>query len=85
LVCWPIPEKPETGFFSVPVENTLKYRSGCQNKREMHLSHRPPMALKPRRFSPHNLTHGDPETLPEREYEGHFFKKRNFKNGSDLN
>jgi|WetSurMetagenome_2_1015567.scaffolds.fasta_scaffold297286_1 hypothetical protein len=51
----------------------------------MHLSQSPTMALESRKISPHNLANIDPETLPEREYEGRFFTERNFKNASDLN
>jgi hypothetical protein len=80
-----VPEKPAKPSFSVRVENTLKYRSVCQNKREMHPSQSPPKPLESRRFSPLSLAHLDRGNLPEREYEGHFFQRRNFKNDSDLN
>jgi hypothetical protein len=42
-----LPENPENRSFSVPVENILKSCSVCQNTADVHLSQRPPMALKP--------------------------------------
>jgi hypothetical protein len=76
LVRRSIPEKPEIAFFSVPVKNTFKYRSVCQNKGEMHLAQSPPKALESRWFSPLSLAHVDPGNLPERECEGYFFPIR---------
>jgi hypothetical protein len=47
--------------------------SVCQNTAELHLIKSPPKAVKSRLFLPPVLPHQPPETLPEREYEGHFF------------
>ncbi len=38
LIVLPIPENPAKPFFSVRVENTLKYRFDWQNTADLHLS-----------------------------------------------
>jgi hypothetical protein len=67
-------ENPVKPSFSVRVENTLNYRSVCQNKADLHLAQCLPMTLQPKRFLPLTITHLNHETLPERECEGHFFR-----------
>ena len=76
-----IPENPDNFLFSVPVENTPLNRSVCQNKGEMHLSQSPPKALESRHFLSPNLAHTGPETLPECEYGGRFFRGGDLKLG----
>jgi hypothetical protein len=55
------------------VENTLKYRSVCQNKADLHLTQCLPMALQSMLFLPLTITHLNHETLPEHQYEDQFF------------
>jgi hypothetical protein len=62
------------------VENTLNYCSVCRNKADLHPTQCLPMTFKSRLFLPLGLSHPDPETLPEREYEGRFFLKECYKN-----
>jgi hypothetical protein len=70
------PVKPS---FSVPVENTLNYRSVCQNTVDLHLAQCLPMALQSRLFSPPVITHFNYETLPEHQCEGRFFRRGKFR------
>jgi len=69
-------EKPVKPSFSFPVENTLNYRSVCQNKANLHLTQCPLMALQSILFLPLIITHMNHETLPERQCEGRFFPTR---------
>jgi hypothetical protein len=59
--------------FSFPVENTPNNRSVCQNTVVFHFSQWLPKPFISCCFLAHILTHLDPETLPESEYEGRFF------------
>ena len=74
-------EKPVKPSFSFPVENTLNYRSVCQNKADLHLVQCLPRALQPTQFLPRTITHLSQETLTERQCEGRFFPTRVIKNG----
>jgi hypothetical protein len=69
-------EKPVKPSFSIPVENTLYFRSVYQNKADLHLAQCLPMALQPRLFLPPILGHETRETLPEHQYGGYFFPTR---------
>jgi len=51
IVIW-LMENPVKPSFSVHVENTLNYRSVCQNTVDLHLTQCLPMALQPRLFLP---------------------------------
>jgi hypothetical protein len=59
IVIWYM-ENPVKPSFSVRVENTLNYRSVCQNKADLHLAQCLPMALQPRLFLPLTITHMNP-------------------------
>jgi hypothetical protein len=59
-------------FFSVRVENTVKYWSFCQNTADLHLSYWPPMPLQSIWILPYSLLQTEPGTLPERECEALF-------------
>ena len=67
-------ENPVKPSFSVPVENTLNFRSVCQNKADLHLAQCLPKALQSILFLPLTITHLNHETRPERQCEGHFFR-----------
>jgi hypothetical protein len=58
----------------VHVKNTSGYRSDCQNTADLPLAKSLPMALKSRLFLPLSLSHLNPETPQECEYEGRFFR-----------
>ena len=50
-------EKPVKASFSVPVEDTLNYRSVCQIKADLHLTQCLLLGLQPMLFSPTIITH----------------------------
>lgn len=74
IVIW-CAKKPVKPSFSVRVENTLNFRSVCQNKADLHLTQCMPMALKSRRFLPLTITHLNHETRTERQCESQFFSR----------
>jgi hypothetical protein len=58
------------------VENTPNNRPKCQNTADLPLAQWPSKAFKSRLLLPHTLPLRTSETLPEHEYEGHFFRRR---------
>jgi hypothetical protein len=66
-------ENPVKSPFSVHMENKPFNRPDCQNTAGMHLTYWPLMVIKLRQNRPRSLARPGPETLPECEYEGHFF------------
>jgi hypothetical protein len=64
IVSWYM-ENPVKPSFSVPVENTLNYRSVCQNTADLHLAQWLPMALKSMCISPPSLPHQGPGKVAE--------------------
>lgn len=83
LISWSIKENPVKPSFSVRMENKPFNHSDCQNSQEMHLIYGSLIVLKLRQNRTCVLACPDPETLLEREYEGHFFLKR-YKKDSTL-
>ena len=59
IVTW-YEKNPVKRSFSFPVENTLYYRSVCQNKVDLNLTQCPPMALQSVLFLPRTITHLNP-------------------------
>jgi hypothetical protein len=70
------PEISRKSSVSVPVENTLKYRSVYQNTADLHLTYWLVRPFKLTCILPPVLGHKTPETLTERGYEGRFFRRR---------
>ena len=71
-----ITKNPVKPSFSVPVEKKPYNRPVLENTADLHLTKSPPIAFKSSCFLPLILSHLIPETLPEHEYEGYFFRWR---------
>ena len=67
-------ENPVKPVFSVPVENTLNFRSVCQNNADLHLAQCLPMALQPRLFLPLNYPHEPPKPCQNINVRVNFFE-----------
>jgi hypothetical protein len=72
---------PVKSLFSVPVENMPNNRSVCRNTADLHITYWLLRPFKSSRFLPPIFGHKTLETLPEHEYEGHFFRRRSEKVG----
>jgi hypothetical protein len=67
-------KKPIKSPFSVRVENKSFIRPDCQNTVNLHLTYWLLAVIKLGQNRPRVLAFPDPETLPEHEYEGYFFR-----------